>query len=132
MVSVLVLVYVLTPHVLSDGNVEWCSLYLYRVVFRAGVIYYILYYTLFFLIYSSLLPLLFLLSSQFPLLLPSSLPPDQPISFKVYVSGLGYVYLCSIVLDVLTPHVLSDGNVEWCSLISMCSCSGFVLMVVGY
>ena len=35
-VSGCVLVYVLafdnlTPHVLSDGNVEWCSLYLYRV-----------------------------------------------------------------------------------------------------
>ena len=25
---------ILTPHVLSDGNVEWCSLYLYRVVFE--------------------------------------------------------------------------------------------------
>ena len=29
---------VLTPHKLTDGNVEWCSLYLYRVGFRAGVL----------------------------------------------------------------------------------------------
>ena len=30
-----------------------------------------------------------------------------------------------ILVYVLTPHVLSDGNVEWCSLISMCSCLKF-------
>ena len=65
----------LTPHVLSDGNVEWCSLYLYRVMFmfRADVdvwCYIILYYyryiiiILYLILYSSffwsiLLPLLF-------------------------------------------------------------------------
>ena len=32
--------------------------------------------------------------------------------------------MLGILFYVLTPHVLSDGNVEWCSLISMCSCSG--------
>ena len=36
------------------------------------------------------------------------------IGFEVEVSGLPYVYLCSIVLDVLTPHVLSEWMVEVC------------------
>ena len=37
----------------------------------------------------------------------------------------------------LTPHKLTDGNVEWCSLISMCSClkfwagAGVVCLIVG-
>ena len=45
--------------------------------------------------------------------------------FILYVSGLPYEYLYSRLIQLLTPHVLSDGNVEWCSLISMCSCLKF-------
>ena len=58
-----------TPHKLTDGNVEWCSAYLYRVVFWAGVrlswcwcfvlmltygviLYYILYYTIIYYTYT--------------------------------------------------------------------------------
>ena len=49
--------------------------------------------------------------------------------------GVGLLYFPS---NNSTPHVLSDGNVEWCSLISMCSCSGsgsglaFVLVLDEY
>ena len=91
------------------------------------------------------------------LILPIILPI---LSFKVYVSGLPSsifhpnllfspifysssshphsFYTCRYLHNLIyipnnsTPHVLSDGNVEWCSLISMCSCSGFVLMLEGY
>ena len=76
-----------------------------------------------FLPFSSLFsPNLLFLSYNPSLLLfsPSSSLPFISQSFKVYVSGLPSPYLYSISFqDNSTPHVLSDGNVEWCSFISI-------------
>ena len=77
-------------------------------------------------LFSSIIPFLpiYLSSVLFPIYLPSSSDLSQsissllfslslhPISFKVYVSAFGYPYLYSPT--ILTPHVLSDGNVEVC------------------
>ena len=53
---------------------------------------------------------IYILFSSFDLF---SLFPSPPISsFKVYVSGLTYGYLYSILIQFLTPHVLSEWMVE--------------------
>ena len=54
-------------------------------------------------------------SSDLSSFLPHSCPSWSICQFKVYVSAFGYPYLYSRLIQLLTPHVLSDGNVEWCS-----------------
>ena len=93
--------------------------------------YTILYYTLLIFLLQSSPIFLFPYnpsSSYHPFLSSSSshliyllLPPmfqsisSIPISFKVYVSVLGYAYLYSILIqEYLTPHVLSEWRVEVC------------------
>ena len=73
----------LTPHVLSDGNVEWCSLYLYPVVFRAGVIYYYI------ILYSPLPQSIFCSFPIFPssLLILPSLPSQSYSSSTLLFSS---------------------------------------------
>ena len=103
-----------------------CILYYYYIIYYIILLYiyilYILYYSLLFY------PPIFLLS---PTHLPSSSLLYNPLissSFKVYVSGLPSPYLYSSSFpDNSTPHVLSDGNVEWCSFNGIGSGSGCVL-----
>ena len=113
----------------------WVCVFRFELVFDVGcyilyyilyVYYYIIYYTyiiisiiiLYLILYSSSLlffsplPLLSsqsifypFLSSSFPFLLSSPLPSPTHLPFPIQQSS-----------QSLTPHVLSDGNVEWCSL----------------
>ena len=168
----------MTPHVLSEVNVEWCSLISmcscsgvevcvgFRLCFVLVLYYsYYYYYTyiyLYYILYSpspsdlSSLSLFLLynpLPSSFPLLLfssqylipclSSSFPPSSsqslPLPLSSSSSHLSSIHLIQSIRvginirlfifyqssNYLTPHVLSDGNVEWCSLISMCSCLKF-------
>ena len=88
--------------------------------------YYILYYTLLFLlIYIPSLPLLQICSSSLLFLL---FPPLPLLLFLIFLS----ISPSQSSSTKLTPHVLSDGNVEWCSfnyVVFCCSCFELVLML---
>ena len=43
--------------------------------------------------------------------------PPSPPSFILYLSILIYVYLYSFLINKLTPHILSEACLEWCSFI---------------
>ena len=109
---------------------------LYIILYYIIIIYYILYYTIiifYLILYSSPLQS-HLLSS-----LPSNHPNPLPSSHLFLLQSSHSFYTCRYLLTViyipdscknnLTPHVLSDGNVEWCSFISI---SGSVLMSIWF
>ena len=76
----------LTPHVLSDGNVEWCSLYLYRVVFEhltSGVI--LLYITIIHIIHYTYTIIILYIILYSPLLLFPLLPSPLPSSLLLSI-----------------------------------------------
>ena len=100
----------------------WCYCYI--------LLYLILYYTLLFFLF---------FSSSFPSSLLFLLPIPLPIPTILYVSVLTYGYLYSRLISqstILTPHVLSDGNVEWCSFnvcgVRLMFCAGVTCGVMLY
>ena len=99
-------------------------LYYTIIIYYIIVHYYILYYTLLFFC-SILPPLPILLSSFVPFPFFSSSHPFLSLLSQSQSISFPTLLIYSPRPQSLTPHVLSDGNVEWCSFISMCSCLKF-------
>ena len=118
----------------------YCILYiiyyiLYIVRILLYILYLILYYTLLFLLFCSSSPLppslLSFPSLPFTILPCSSINLIQSIRVGIWIS----LFIFQTHRIILTPHVLSEGNVEWCSLkyvvfvwvLSWCSVLGYCL-----
>ena len=114
---------------------SWCDVFDVRCILYLILYYYILYIILYSplpLIYSSVpFPSIFLLFSSSLLFSPllffyhPFLPPSQPFPSQYSFYTCRYFHNLIYILSVfnnpkyLTPHVLSEGNVEWCSFISV-------------
>jgi hypothetical protein len=154
------LVYVLTPHVLSEWMVEVCGKYLcgvyvlrlswWMLLTLGGILYYtllllyiILYYTL--IIYYTYTILLLLLYILYTILISSSHLSSIPLSHLSHSSSHSF-YTCRylhILIYILstsipssnnsTPHVLSEWMVEVCGgeVYRFCLSLCFELVGVG-
>jgi hypothetical protein len=92
---------------------------LYIILLYYYIIIIVLYYIIHYCYYITYYTLLFFYSP------PLSSSPHPP-SFILYLSILIYTYLYSFLINKLTPHILSEACLEWCSFICVVFGSGVV------